>query len=141
VTGLLFLVLLASALSFVLVRGGRDEKAVVLALLAAALATAANYAWMGRSFGTVQPVLLASEACVLALCLAIAFRSRRHWPLVVSSLQLATVLSLLAPLFGRNLVSDALGVFQGLWAYLQLVVLVLAVLRTPAHSRPMRGRR
>lgn len=131
VPGLLFLVLLLSAVTFVVVRGGRDARAIALALVAAALVTAANYWIMGHTFGTVQPILVVSEGLFLGLCLVIALRTDRWWPLPIAAFQLATFFSLLTPLFGENLVSYALGVTQGLWAYLQLLILVLGVLRTP----------
>lgn len=131
VPGLIFLVLLLSAVAFVIVRGGRDERAIAIALVVAALVTAANYWVMGHTFGTVQPILVVSEGLVLVLCLVIAMRTERWWPLPVAAFQLGTFLSLLTPLFGQNLVSYALGVTQGLWAYLQLLTLVGAVLRRP----------
>lgn len=139
VPGLLFLVLLLSAVGFVIARGGRDERAVCLALVAAAFVTAANFWIMGHTFGTVQPVLVVSEGLVLALCLIIALRTNRWWPLPIAAFQLATFFSLLTPLVGKNLVSYALGVTQGFWAYLQLIVLVLTVLRTP-RAASARGR-
>ena len=134
-TGLLFLVLLAAAVTYVAAAGGREERLITLALVVAALVTMANYAFVSQSFDTLQPVLIASEGCVLALCLYIAFTSNRQWPLRVAAAQLATVLSLLTPLFGRNLLSYPLGMMQSLWAYLQLAILVLAVLRRRGTAR------
>ena len=133
--GLLFLLLLAGTVGYVVAFGGREERSVALALVVAAVVTWANYVYLGRTFRTLQPILIASEGSVLILCLAIALRSDRFWPMPVAAAQLATVVSLLTPLFGRNLLSYPLGIMQALWVYLQLIVLVIAV----ARRRPIPG--
>lgn len=125
----LFFLLLVAAVGYVVAYGGREERWVALALVAAAAVTWANYVFLGRTFRTLQPVLIVSEGSVLVLCLVIALRSERFWPLPVAAAQLGTVMSLLTPLFGRNLLSHPLGMMQALWAYMQLAVLVIAVVR------------
>lgn len=138
-TGVLFLLLLIAAVGYVVAYGGWEERSVALALVAAAAVTWANYVFLGRTFRTLQPILVVSEGSVLVLCLVIALRSDRYWPIPVAAAQLATLMSLLAPLFGRNLLSYPLGMMQALWAYLQLAILVMAVVRgrprTPAVRR------
>ena len=127
--GWVYLALLVGSIAYIVRHGQRDERIVTLALLACALLTGLIHSKLGVSFTASSPLMLANEGWLLALTLLIAYRSNRFWPLAVASLELAAFLSLLAPLFGRNLVSYAMGVAQGLWAYPQLIILVLAVIR------------
>ena len=131
----IYLLLLASSVAFVLGRGGREERTAVLLMLGSSVATAALYIVGGYRFRGAPLPFLAVEASVLLALLAIAFRSSRFWPLLYAALQIATVLSLLSPFFGRNLVSYALGIMQSLWAYPQLLILVLATVRRRTPRR------
>lgn len=133
--GYVYLALLLTALAYVLICGGRDERLIVSGILANSLVTAIVQPEGGTEFAKLSLLLLANESWLTALSLIIAFRSNRFWPLPVASLGVAAFLSLLAPLFGRNLVSYGMGVAQGLWAYPQLIILVLAVIRARNRGR------
>ncbi len=132
---LVFPLLLFSAVTFVLLRGQREERLVACTLLLVAVGTGLLYRFGGQGFATISLPLILNEAILLGVTLTIAYRSRRFWPMPVASLELAAFLSLFAPLFGRNLVSYALGVTQGVWAYFQLLILVLAVIRGQNSDR------
>lgn len=121
--------------AFVILRGGKDERIWVGTLALVSIGTMAIVAAQGVVFEQFNTLLIANEAVLVIVSLAIAYRSRRFWPLPVASLEIAAFLSLLAPLFGHNLVSYAMGVAQGLWAYLQLIILVLAVVRARNRGR------
>lgn len=136
VFGWIYLALLASAVLFVLARGAWEERIVIAALLGGSFITGFLDKG-GVNFGQLSPQLIANELWVLALILIVAYRSHRFWPLSVASLEIAALLSLLTPLFGRNLVSYALGVAQGLWAYPQLLIVFLAVVRGHNKSRSL----
>jgi hypothetical protein len=127
--GWAFLALLVSSVVFVLFYGQRDERLVIVGLVFAGVLTGFINKRLSVPFDTFSPLMFANEAWLLLLVVIIAYRSKRFWPLAVASLELAAFLSLLAPLFGRNLVSYGMGVAQGIWAYLQLIILVLAVTR------------
>lgn len=127
--GWFYLGLLASAVTFVILRGGGEERAIVCTMMLTSVATLLLYQFAGQKFGTIMLPFILNEAVLLAVTLTIAYRSKRFWPMPVASLELAAFLSLFAPLFGKNLVSYALGVTQGVWAYFQLMILVLAVVR------------
>ncbi len=130
-----FLLLLASAVAFVIIRGRREERLVASTLLLVSLGTGLLYTFAGQKFAQVSLPLILNEAILLGVTLTVAYRSRRFWPMPVASLELAAFLSLFAPLFGKNLVSYALGVTQGIWAYFQLLILVLAVVRGRNRDR------
>jgi hypothetical protein len=127
--GWAFLALLVGCVIFVLLQGQRDERMMISGLVIAGVLTGFINKWLSVPFNTFSPLMLGNEAWLLLLVVIIAYRSNRFWPLPVASLELAAFLSLLAPLFGRNLVSYGMGVAQGLWAYPQLIILVLAVIR------------
>lgn len=133
--GWFFLVLLASSVVFVLARGGSEERVVAGTLLLVSAATPVLYVLAGEQFTRISLPLLLNEAILLTVTLIIAYRSSRFWPMPVASLEVAAFLTLLTPLFGQNLVSHALGVTQGIWAYPQLLILVLAVVRGRNRSR------
>lgn len=130
-----FLLLLASAVAFVIIRGQREERLVASTLLLVSLGTGLLYTFAGQKFAQVSLPLILNEAILLGVTLTVAYRSRRFWPMPVASLELAAFLSLFAPLFGKNLVSYALGVTQGIWAYFQLLILVFAVVRGRNRER------
>lgn len=136
-----FLLALVFAVTFVIVRGQRDERLIACALLLVSISTGLLYIFAGQRFERVSPALILNEAVLLAVTLTVAYRSRRFWPMPVASLEIAAFLSLLAPLFGQNLVSYALGVTQGVWAYPQLLILVLAVVRSRNRDRTAAKRR
>lgn len=127
--GYLYTFSLLLIVAFIFVRGGVEERAVIATMLITSIGTMAVVWSQGQSFNRFSPLLTANEAVLLVVTLSVAYRSNRFWPLAVASLELAAFLSLLAPLFGRNLVSYGMGVAQGLWAYPQLIILVLAVIR------------
>lgn len=131
--GWLYLLLLFGTLVFIAVRGSLEERLLTGAMLSASVVTYVLYK-AGLRFDDHPWPFIATSLLHLIVSLAIAFRSTRFWPLAYAALQGATLLSLLSPFFGRNLLSYALGVMQTVWAYPQLLVLVLATIR---KSRPI----
>jgi len=133
--GLVYGAILVLIVAFVLTYGERDERIWTITLVLVSLGTAFVVAVQGVAFADFNVLLIANEAILLVVSLSMAYRSKRFWPLPVASLELAAFFSLLAPLFGRNLVSYAMGVGQGMWAYPQLIILALAVLRQRNRGR------
>lgn len=131
----LYLLLLVSAVVFVILRGTREERTIVSTMVLTSVSTLALYRFSGERFADVSVPLILNEAILLIVTLTIAYRSRRFWPMPVASLEVAAFLTLLTPLFGQNLVSHALGVTQGIWAYPQLLILVLAAVRGRRRDR------
>jgi hypothetical protein len=120
---------LVLAVGFVLLRGGSEERSVAITLMAVSIGTYALYAHGRQVFDGLSVPLLLNESILLSVTLVVAYRSNRFWPLPVAAFEIAAILPLLTPLFGRNLESYALGVAQALWAYPQLTILVLATIR------------
>lgn len=133
--GWLYALLLIASLAFVLIRGDWELRVASLLIVATSVVTLVNFN-AGGTFAALQPSLLVSETVALTFVLFIAYRSRRYWPLCFAATQMATVLSVLAPLFGRGLVSYALGIAQGVWAYPQLLILIVATVRGRHLIRP-----
>jgi len=127
--GLVYAIILLSAVTFIVARGGWEERLAVITMLIVGYGTYRIFAYEGHQFDTFSPLLAVNESMLLFVSLLLAYRSNRFWPLLFAALEIAVFLSLLAPLFGRNLVSYAMGVAQGLWAYPQLLILTLAVTR------------
>lgn len=99
-------------------------------LVAAYLATLLFYRIGNRDWLTPQFQILISDSLASILLLVIALRSKRFWPLPIVAFQILPVATQLVTLFGENLVSYGLGVAQGAWSYLQLIVLVVATNRS-----------
>ena len=127
--GAIYAALLLAAVFFIVTRGGKDERVVIIALMVGSLNTYAMYKFFGGSFISLQLPMLANETAVLAILLGVALLSKRFWPIPVSSLQIAAFLSLLTPFFGQNIVSHGLGVVQGIWAYPQLAIIIWGTIR------------
>jgi hypothetical protein len=133
--GWLFTSALVAIVAFILVRGGAEERVAAVTIMVGAFSTAAIYVIVGRDFARLQLPFLANELAILVVLLVIAYRSKRFWPLPVAATQVAACLSLLTPSLGADIVSYGLGVTQGLWAYLQLALLILAVVRGRGRRR------
>jgi hypothetical protein len=133
--GWIYTSMLLTALAFIVIRGEWEERLAVMAMLFVGYGTYHIYAQTGHKFDEFSSLLVANEAVLLLVSLFVAYRSNRFWPLPFAALEIAVFLSLLAPLFGRNLVSYAMGVAQGLWAYPQLLILLMAVIRARNRGR------
>ena len=126
--GWIFLGLLVSATLFVLFRGDREQKQVVCILICAYLGTFILYKLGGQTWLHFQTGTIILDGAAFLLLSLIALRSNKFWPLWIASFQLMPLLTFAAAPFGQNLVSQALGVAQGLWGYLQLLTLLLATI-------------
>lgn len=133
--GFVYLALLVAVVAYVLARGDPEERLVVSALLLGSLVTLVLHHQLGKSFTHSNVLYLMNEASVLAVILFVAYRSSRFWPLPVAAFQVAAFLALLTPALGKDLISQAIGVAQGLWAYPQLAIVGMAVVRRRNRQR------
>jgi hypothetical protein len=127
--GLVYTSLLLSVAVFALVRGDWEERLVACVMVAGSMATWAAYAYGGRDFINLHLPVLLIDSTATAIFLAVAYRSDRFWPLPLAAFQCLAFMALLTPWFSENLVSHALGVAQGIWAYPQLAILTMATIR------------
>jgi|CXWL01.1.fsa_nt_gi hypothetical protein len=126
----MFWTLVVSASAYAICFGGREERLVTVILVAAYFATfllsrLSTLDWLQPQLG-----ILATDSLASILLLFIALRSKRFWPLPIVAFQILPVATQLVATFGENLVSYGLGVAQGAWSYLQLIVLVIATTNT-----------
>lgn len=110
--------------------GRREERNVAAILFAAYSATFLIYRLGDQNWLRPQYGILVSDTIASLLLLHIALRSKRFWPLPIVAFQILPVLTQLVTVFGENLVSYGLGVAQGAWSYLQLLILVIATNRS-----------
>jgi hypothetical protein len=125
----IYLLLLVSSVCFVFWKGRLDERLVAAALTIGSILTPILYAQSAQNWLNPNVALLTNESAVTAVILFVAYRSNRFWPLPVAAFQITALITPLAAVLGKNLASYALGVTQGLWAYLQLLILVIATIR------------
>lgn len=125
-----FWTVVASASAFVVSVGGREEKLVLGILVGAYVATMILYRLGSADWLQPQIGIMISDSISAILLLVIALRSRRFWPLPIVAFQILPIATQFVTAFGQNLVSYALGVTQGAWSYLQMLILILASLRT-----------
>lgn len=118
------------ALVYALTQGAREERQVAIILALAYLATSLFYKLGTPDWLKPQLGIMASDSLAAVLLLIIALRSKRLWPLPIVAFQILPVLTQLALAFGENLVSYGLGVAQGAWSYLQLIILAFATTRS-----------
>lgn len=134
--GLLYLFLLACAVPYVMARGDGESRTIIGALLFCGAVTATLVASGAASFEHPSAALVANEGLLLAVTVGVAIRSEKYWPLLVAALELIAFLSLLVPFTDANAVSYAIGAMQGLWAYPQMLILLLVTFRTTKATRP-----
>ena len=131
-----YLLLLVSSVVFVFWKGQFDERLAAAALMIGSIMTPILFALSSKSWLNPNAALLVNEGAVTAVILFIAYRSKRFWPLPVAAFQVTAMIAPVAALFGENLASYAMGVTQGMWAYLQLLVLVIATYRGQIRTQP-----
>lgn len=120
--------LLVACVLFICWKGRSEQRIVLGALFLGSVNT--YFIYVSRAGTWLEPsiAMIANELLVTAVILTVAYRSKKLWPLPVASFQILALMSQLVSVFGQELQAYAVGVTQGLWAYLQLVVLFLATL-------------
>lgn len=107
------------------------------ALLMGSIATAVIHLQRATDWLTPDIGMIVNELLVTTVILVVAFRSKNLWPLPVASFQLLALMAQIVNLFGERLQAYAIGVTQGLWAYLQLTILLyVTVKRLKTRSTP-----
>lgn len=120
----LYPALLVACVFFISWKGRSEHRIVLGALLIGSVNTYVIHVSRVGTWLDPSAAMIANELLVTAAILAVAYRSTRFWPLPVASFQLLALMSQLVNIFGQGLQAYAVGVTQGLWAYLQLAVLV-----------------
>lgn len=136
--GLLFVVLILSATLFVGRYGTRWERlGIGIVLLGSLLTLAVAAALESRWVTTAYTILVIDFAAMMAFGF-IALRSDRFWPLWVTGMQLAQMTTHLARMANSDIVPKAYEAGQGVWSWLQILVIVLATWSLRARTaKPM----
>lgn len=131
--------LLVASVIFILWKGGFEERLALLTLLVGSVLTALIHI-NATDWLQLNVALVVNELCVTAVMLWIALRSKRFWPLPVAAFQTIALIVLLVSHFGEDIQAQAVGISQGMWAYLQLLILIGASFRTTKPQTLPRGR-
>jgi hypothetical protein len=123
----IYLLLLLSSVILIFWQGKWEERIVMAALAVGSLLTPLLHARTERDWLTPDTALFFNELFVTIVILFIAYRSRSFWPIPVAAFQMLALLTPFATLMGQDLVSYAVGMMQGMWAYPQLLILIYIV--------------
>jgi len=117
-----YAVLLITTCVYAIWKGGHDERAAGVALLAAAAATQigsiAVPRWEGPEYG-----LILVDILFFLILLAIAHRSASFWPLWAASAQLVGTLTHLIVLMEGTIIAQVYATAQPFWAFPLLIAL------------------
>lgn len=129
----LALILLLVVCGFVAVRGGKAERLVLALLISDFVATLVFFSSGPLDWRIPQYGVLTADSLTLGTLLVFAVWSNRFWPLLIAAASAMPVLTFFVRDFGHGVVSDALGLTQGIWGNLQLIILAVAAERS--HRR------
>jgi hypothetical protein len=121
-----FNVLLIGSCVYALAKGTRDARIVGATALAASLLTHLAT----TNHGSIEGMVLAIDLTVLALFVYVALTTDRFWPLWVCGFHLTTMLGHVFRGMSDSFVPLAYAVAIRMWAYPQMIVLVIAVWRS-----------
>jgi hypothetical protein len=126
--GWFFTILFLTAAVYVIRAGSRTAKFAILIMILGVALTAASYALGTHKWLPLNQTVLIIDVIALALFGVLAARSSALWPIFLVGWQIATVVIHIVSLFAVNLVPDAYGIGQGIWAYLQFATIFGATL-------------
>ncbi|MFC7536531.1 hypothetical protein ACFQPG_04025 [Sphingomonas sp. GCM10030256] len=129
---ILFYILLTALALFAARRGGREERIAANVCLLATIATSLLLSPLSTRFAAIELGVALIDVGVLAAFVAIALRSARFWPLWVAGIQLTTVMGHLLKAVQPKLIPMAYGTALVFWSYVILLIIAVAILRTPA---------
>lgn len=132
--GLLYLISLFSILLYV-ERSKVPETRAAIRTLAGASALTLMAVLSGVDFETASMMLTMLDFAVLAVFLIQALSSRYYWTLCLPAFQLITCMTHLAKFAAPDIVSRVYSAGQGLWAYPQMAVILLAAIWGRAHQQ------
>ena len=115
-----------------LYRGDRETRAAALVCVGATILT---LIMVTATYSRIEIPVAVIDVAVLAAFTAIALRSRRFWPLWIAGLQLTTTLAHLLKMLSPNLLNVAYAAAMKFWSYPILLIIAIAVLRTPVVKR------
>ncbi len=133
----IYLLLLLSSVILILWKGKWEERLVLATLAIGSLLTPLLHARTERDWLTPDTALFVNELLVTIVILFVAYRSRFFWPIPIAAFQMLALLTPYATLIGQDLVSYAVGMMQGMWAYPQLLIMIYIVTARLIKERQM----
>jgi hypothetical protein len=123
---LLYGTLMWSVCIYAFLRGGREEKTAAIGAIVGAYLTFLTVGLLRIRYTQVELPLLLIDAGIFVLLLAIALRSKKFWPLWLTSFTGVELVSHLAPLMPKMLPETYYSAVA-LWGYPKLIVLAFGV--------------
>lgn len=105
--------------------GGRDERQGVIIIILGSVLSLPAASLDPRGWHAAELAVAAIDIAMLGCFLYLALRSDRFWPLWISGVLLAGILTHLMTLIGPELVPPSYALLQGFWAYPVLLIIVL----------------
>ncbi|QMW23481.1 hypothetical protein [Sandaracinobacteroides saxicola] len=124
-TAILFLTVLFAVTALALLRGGREERTVAFALVAAALLTPVVAA---HGFEQPEAGVVLVDALLFALLIAVAVRSACFWPTWAAGFQLGALMVHVAAMAVPHMIPAAYIDTLAIWSYAVLFALAGGVL-------------
>lgn len=121
--GWAFIILALAATTYVYMVGNREAKFAITTMVLAVGLSAVTYGFGEHKWLALNQIILIVDGFALLLFMGLAARSSALWPIFLVGWQLTTVAIHIVSLFAKNLMPDAYGIGQGLWAYLQFATI------------------
>jgi hypothetical protein len=121
-----YLFALVATCLYLVLYGGRTGRWLAAIQFLMAL-TSAVVSYTAPDFVVLQPRMMAVDLISLALKLAVALKSKRHWPIWVAAFQLNTVLAETAILISPAFRSQFYYAMATIWAMPALLAMVVGV--------------
>lgn len=120
---------------YALWRGGPPERIGAGIFIAGMLLSRLAASSTRPSFTSVEAGILIVDGGMLVAFLALAFTSRRYWPLWMTAFQLVQVAGHVARFANPDMMRWVYAIAQGIWSYPMLAILALATWR---HQQRLR---
>lgn len=131
----IFVLLLGAVALLSWSRGGAPERAVASCFVLGFIATLASYTALPVRFTSVETAVALIDAAMLAALLAIAMKADRMWPMLVAGLQLDIVMVHALKAVDAGVMRSIYAIMMTVWAYPQLILLVVGVIRHRSRLR------
>jgi hypothetical protein len=129
----LYLAFLVATLAYALWKGGKDERTGAVTILLAALSSqVASETGLGR--GGYQIGVMVIDVAVFIAFVALAYRSKKFWPIWAAASQLVALLTHWAVVLDPSVVRTIYATAQPFWAFPVIAALALG---TRAHQRSL----
>lgn len=121
-------VLLFACFLYAMARGGAPERIGATVLLVGSLLTRALH-YTRQDFVSLEPALFAIDVAGFLAFLGLALAAERFWPICVTGLQGAALMSHIPVTLDDRNVAFAYAAVLALWAYPMLVLIIIATAR------------